>query len=141
MKLVTAFFAALIFFAGCSSQKELFKTPDAVSECRNEVKIKPEEYTGETIDKLNLEQSGKTITVSFQMKTLCNSKTGYYFHKTGNMVRIKLKNTDVSAADCACLKDVTILLNDALEAGEYTVLITNETGYQILAQQSGFIVK
>lgn len=140
MKRLIIFAAALAFITGCSSQKEFVKSPANVTPCSNETKIKISDFYGETADKLEAFQSGNALMVSFELKTMCNSKIDYDVEKAGQTVKIKIRNLEPQKAECVCTKTFAVDIKDLLEPGTYTVLVTNDTGYQLLAQKTGVII-
>lgn len=133
--------AVVTLLAGCSSQKEFVKSPANLSPCRNQIQVKANEYFGETAENLDAYQTDKGVTVSFAVKTACTSNLDYDIQNANGLVKVRLKNLGAQTTDCVCTKDFTVALNDLLEPGTYTIMITNDNGYQMLAQKTGVVVK
>ncbi len=140
MKKMIAAAAVLVLLAGCSSHKEFVKSQANVTPCSNEVKTKISDFYGESVDKLNAFQSGSALMVSFELKTMCNSNIDYDVQVTGQTVKLKIKNLEAQKAECVCTKNFAVELKDLLEPGTYTVVVTNDTGYQMLAQKTGVVI-
>lgn len=130
----------LILIAGCSGPKEIVKSPANVGACSGETKINPGEFYGETVNKLDVYQAGKTVNISFEVKTTCNSKLDYDLQVAGQEVKIKLKNLETQSSDCVCYKSFSLNLDDALKEGTYTFSVTNAAGYQLLSQKTGVVI-
>ena len=141
MKKILIAAAVILVLTGCASQKEFVKSPAVISQCINQADTKAADFYGETASNLNALQSGNALVVTFDVKTMCNSNLDYEVQKTDQTVKIKIKNSEVKKVDCTCTKTMTLHINDLLEEGTYNVLVTNETGYQLLTQKAGVVFK
>jgi hypothetical protein len=121
-------------FISCSASEEIqFNSLDQ-RECRSEMQISDQnQFLGETAENLTLYQQGNLIFASMDVRMLCNAKITFDIERNESRIKLKMKNSSASNDDCTCISNVTTSFKN-LEAGTYTVMITNSAGSQLLAQ-------
>lgn len=127
-------FSALLF-AACSGAKEMQMGRVEQDPCRNETQLKDQrEFTGETIENLNVYQQGDNIYATMDIRSLCNARFTFEPKVDKEMIVLRLKNNNSGSADCACISKVTTSFSSPGK-GDYTVRIMNENGDMLLGEQ------
>jgi hypothetical protein len=92
-------------------------------------------YTGETVDNVMLDQQGKLVYVTMDVRTYCNSELSIEMKQSENKIMLMLSNSNTATDNCVCIKKARTALRD-LAAGTYDLRITDKTGYRMLDQKT-----
>ena len=139
MKYFLLFSLALLFLAGCSATKEIESASLTQAPCRSETEIKdPNEFVSETAENLLVYQQGDLLFASMDVRTYCNARITFDVERKDERLMLKLRNSNSATDDCVCITNVTASLKN-VESGDYTVMVTNASGNQLLAQTAASV--
>ncbi len=140
IKFIFSFLVTALLIAGCSSTKEITTSSVSQADCQNEKKINnSNEFVSETADNLDVVQKGDIITATLDIETYCNAQLTFDVQQKENEIWLKLKNTSGLKDECVCTKKTSISLVN-VEPADYKIMVTNQSGNQLLAQTT-FTVK
>jgi hypothetical protein len=135
MRYFTVVILAAILFSACSSTKQIERVSINQAPCANEEQITdPKTFTGETADNLQVYQQGDVFFATMNVRTYCNAKIDVNVEVSGDQLRLKLNRTEQGDNTCVCNINVTTSYKN-IEPGNYTVMVMNAAGSQVLAQQ------
>lgn len=140
MKYLLPFFiGSMLLLSACSTSKEIETASLNQMPCRNETQLNDQkEFIGETAENLNVYQQGELVFATMDVRTYCNGKITFDVERKDQQLFLKLRNSSGMTDDCVCIANVTTSFKN-IEPGDYTVLVTNETGNQLLQQTTATI--
>ncbi len=130
-----------LLFAACSSSKVVTMDPVRYDPCTQQTDLTSSDvFTGETVDNVVVDQQGGIVFVTMDVRTYCNSTLNTEMKQNENQITLMVSNTNAGTDNCVCVKKANTSLRD-LASGDYTLRITDKTGYKLLDQKSFTIAK
>lgn len=139
MRYFLVLFTAAVLFSACSATKEIETASLNQMPCRNETPLDdPKEFVAETVENLSVYQQGELVFASMDVRTYCNANIVFDVERKDQQIMLKMRNASNNTDNCVCIASVTTSLKN-IESGDYTFVVTNNTGYQLLSQTSASV--
>ncbi|HZW40145.1 MAG TPA: hypothetical protein VFF33_12675 [Ignavibacteriaceae bacterium] len=134
MRYLSILFLSACLFAACSGSKNVETQNVQQAPCTNQTKNTNNKFLGETVENFRVVQQGDMVYAEMDVNTTCDAKIGFNVDQKSKEVRLKLNKTGSTAGDCLCKIHVTTNIAN-LDNGDYDFLVTDNTGYKMLAEQ------